>query len=103
MRPTSLFPAPWHGSFYYNSQKLARYPQLDITVSTDLQQNATADDLGAYIDIADWLIRYKTKPAAEPAKKHCVAFLKSAKYINPDCHKKLEGLIKELDLEFIGE
>ena len=41
------------------TEKLAKYPQLSITVSPILQQNATAEDLATRIDIADWLIRYK--------------------------------------------
>ena len=82
--------------------KLAKYPQLGITVSPLLQQNATAEDLAAHIDIADWLIRYKTQPAPEPIEKHSIAFLKSAKYISPEYHEKLEAMINELDLEFVG-
>ena len=39
--------------------KLANYPQLDITVSPILNQNATAEDLAAHIDIANWNIHYK--------------------------------------------
>lgn len=84
------------------TEKLAKYPDLGITVSPILQQNATAEDLENHIDIADWLIRYKTEPPGEPVKKHCVAFLKAARYIDPEYHEELEALIEELDLEFWG-
>ena len=84
------------------NEKLAKYPQLGITVSPILQQNATAEDLEAHIDIADWLIRYKLRPPGEPVKKHCVDFLKAARYISPEYHEELEALIEEFDLEFWG-
>ena len=84
------------------TEKLAKYPDLGITVSPILQQNATAEDLENHIDIADWLIRYKTEPVGESVKKHCVAFLKAARYIDPEYHEQLEALIEELDLEFWG-
>jgi len=82
--------------------KLAKYPQLGITVSPILQQNATAEDLENHIDIADLLIRYKTEPAKDPVKKHCVDFLKAARYISPEYHAELEALIEDFDLEFWG-
>lgn len=84
------------------TEKLAGNPNLDITVSPILRQNATPEDLANHIDIADWLIRYKTEPAGEPVKKHCVAFLKAARYIDPEYHEELEALIQDLDLEFWG-
>ena len=80
--------------------KLAKYPQLGITVSPILQQNATAEDLEAHIDIADWLIRYKLHPPKETVEKHCVDFLKAARYVSPEYHDELEALIEDLDLEF---
>ena len=84
------------------TEKLAKYPQLGITVSPILQQNATAEDLEAHIDIADWLIRDKLRPPGEPVKKHCVDFLKAARYISPEYHEELEALIEDLNLEFWG-
>ena len=82
--------------------RLAKFPELGITISPLLQQNATAEDLAAHIDIADWLIRYRLCPPGEPVKQHCVAFLKAAKYISPEYHDELEALIDELDLDFWG-
>lgn len=95
------------------TEKLSKYPQLGITVSPILQQHATAEDLAAHIDIADWLIRYyhpELSPQgaschserSEESVKHSIAFLKSAKYITPEKHEALENLINELDLEFVG-
>lgn len=39
------------------TDKLAKFPDLGITVSPLLQQAAMPEDLAAHIDIADWLIR----------------------------------------------
>lgn len=93
------------------TEKLAKYPDLGITVSPILQQNATVEDLDAHIDIADWLIRYKLgcgsnssrgchPEPSEGSRKHCVDFLKAARYISPEYHEELEALIQGLDLEF---
>lgn len=86
---------------------------LDIRISPILQQNATAEDLENHIDIADWLIRYKLgrgchtgaechPERSEGSPRHCVAFLKAARYIDPEYHEELDALIKDLDLEFWG-
>ncbi len=84
------------------SRKFASYPQLGITISPILNQNATAEDLAAHIDIADWLIRNKVHPPGEPVKKHCAAFLQAARYVSPEFHDELEALIQDLDMEFLG-
>ncbi len=47
----------------------------------------------------DWLFRWKTQPPCEPVKKHCVAFLKAAKFSDPEYHEQREALIEEFDLE----
>lgn len=57
------------------------------------------EDLENHINIADWLFRWKTQPPCEPVKKHCVAFLKAAKFSDPEYHEQLEALIEEFDLE----
>jgi hypothetical protein len=88
-------------------------PGISITVSPILKQNATAEDLAAHIDIADWLIRYRYSSfchserspqgeVEESPRRHCVDFLKAARYISPDYHEELEALIQDLDLEFWG-
>lgn len=79
--------------------RLAKYPELGITVSPLLQQNSTAEDLAAHIDIADWLIRCKLRPPSEPVKQHCGTFLKAARYISPEYQNELEALIGDLELE----
>ena len=75
---------------------------LDITVSPILQQNAPPEDMANHIDIADWLIRTRCKPVAEPVKEHCEAFLKAAQFVDPKYHAELEGLIEDFELEFVG-
>ena len=66
-----------------------------------------------HIDIADWLIRYKTARAChserspqggveESPRRHCVDFLKAARFIDPEHHAELEALIEDFDLEFWG-
>ena len=72
----------------------------EVDTAPSVQQNATAEDLDAHIDIADWLIRWKKQPPGEPVKEHCVAILKAAWYISPEYHEELEALIQDLDLEF---
>ena len=61
-----------------------------------------AEDLEAHIDIADRLIRHKLHPPKESVKKHCVDFLKIARYISLEYHDELDALIEDLDLEFWG-
>ena len=84
------------------TEKLAKYPELGITVSPILNQNATTEDLENHIDIADWLIRYTTEPAGEPVTKHSVAFLRAARFLDPAMHDEIEALIDDLGLEFFG-
>lgn len=95
------------------SRKLAAYPQLGITISPILNQNATAEDMAAHIDIADWLIRSRgVMPGSgchvmagsvrpSPASKSR-DFLRAARYVSPEYHDELEALILDLDLEFMG-
>lgn len=84
------------------TEKLAKYPDLGITVSPILQQNATAEDLENHIDIADWLIRYRHSRPDRESPRHCVDFLKAARYISPEYYDELEALIQDLDLVFWG-
>ena len=95
------------------SKKLAAYPQLGITISPILNQNATVEDLAAHIDIADWLIRTRhpsvchsersPQGGVEESPVHrSVQFLKAARYVSPEYHDELEALIQDLDLEFMG-
>lgn len=83
------------------TEKLAKYPELGIKVSTVLQQNATPEDQENHIDIADWLIRYKTHPVDAYGKRHSVEFLKAMQYIDPVHHNNVEAFIEELELCFV--
>ena len=91
--------------------RLAKYPDLGITVSPILQQNATAEDLENHIDIADLLIRYKNpsfagltgeSPSVDPEspRKRCLSFLRAARFIAPEHQDEVEALINDLDLDF---
>ena len=93
--------------------RLAKYPDLGITVSPILQQNATAEDLENHIDIADLLIRYKKPSFADPSssfagltgespRKRCLSFLRAARFIAPEHQDEVEALINDLDLDFWG-
>lgn len=94
-------------------EKLAQFPDLHVTVSPILQRNATAENIEAHIDIADWFIRYRHPShchserspqggVEESKRRHRIDFLKAARYISPEYHEELEALIEDLDLEFWG-
>ena len=82
-------------------RKLAEYPQLGITVNPILQQNATAEDIEAHIDIADWLIRTRGVTPGPDRASHCADFLLAAKYLSPENASEVEALINDLGLMFI--
>ena len=84
------------------TEKLAKYPVLDITVSPLLQQSATPEDMEAHIDIADWLIRTRVPKFNPGLSRHSEAFLKAAQFVDPKYHAELEGLIDDFELEFVG-
>lgn len=84
------------------TEKLAKYPVLDITVSPLLQQSATPEDMEAHIDIADWLIRTRVPMFNPGLSRHSEAFLKAAQFVDPKYHAELEGLIDDFELEFVG-
>ena len=83
-------------------RKLAEYPQLSVTISPILQQNATQEDRDAHIDIADWLIRYMFDSAPEDAWKRNAEFLKAVEFISDDKQEEVGKLIQELGLVFMG-
>ena len=82
-------------------RKLQDFPELGVTVSPILQQNATAADREAHIDIADWLLRYMYGPAPTEEELCHAEFLKAAEFVSADKHEELEALIRDLGLEFI--
>ena len=79
---------------------------LDITVSPILDQNATAEEREAHIDIADWLIEHRLHPKAETTQPALTpqearsrrTFLKVAPYFSPEYHNEIKALIEGLDL-----
>ena len=84
------------------TEKLAKYPDLGITVSPILNQNATAEDLENHIDIADWLIRARNVMPGKDRASHTVDFLRAARFLDPSMHDEIEALIDDLGLEFLG-
>ena len=74
---------------------------LDITISPLLQQNDTAEDREAHIDIADWLIRTRNVTPGPDRVSHCAVFLLVAKYLDPEMAPEVEAMIDELGLMFI--
>lgn len=83
-------------------EKLAQFPDLHVTVSPILQRNATAEDIEAHIDIADWLIREKLRPVGTDRASHSKEFLLAAQYLDPEKAPEIEALIDELGLMFVG-
>ena len=83
-------------------RKLADFPQLAVTISPVLQQNATQEDREAHIDIADWLIRYLLMPSPEDAWRRNSEFLKAMEFISEDKQEEAGKLIQELGLVFLG-
>ena len=73
-----------------------------MTVSPVLQQNATAADREAHIDIADWLLKHMFGPPEEVDKWH-LEFLKAAEFIVQEHHAEVEAKIHDLELEFWGK
>ena len=83
-------------------EKLAQFPDLHVTVSPILQRNATAEDIEAHIDIADWFIREKLRPDGESIKQHSREFLLAAQYLDSEKADEVEALIEDLGLMFMG-
>ena len=49
-------------AYDYWKEKFKARPQLEVYISDYLQKNASEEDLGNHIDIADWLIRWRQNP-----------------------------------------
>ena len=84
------------------TRKLSEFPSLGVTVSPLLQQNASAEDVAAHIDIADWLLRYRASGGGSGVPRHSATFLKVKDRVSPECHEELEKLIEELGLVYLG-
>lgn len=79
-------------------EKAAERPHLCIIVSDLLERSATQADRDAHIDIADLLVRWKQSgcDSGNPV------FLEVQKYISPEYHDQVLGLIEDLGLELVG-
>lgn len=83
-------------------RKLAEYPTLGVTVSPILRQHASAEDVAAHIDIADWLLRTAVSAGRVSPHRHSTTFLKVAGLISPEYREEAERLIEDLGLEYYG-
>lgn len=84
------------------TERLHAIPGLNVTIADVLQKEATPQDFLDHIDIADWLLRYKTRPMGADGKRHSKDFLMAAKYLSPENLDDVEALIDELGLMFLG-
>ena len=84
------------------TEKLAKFAGLDITVSPLLQQEATAEEMEAHIDIADWLLREHGCHSERSEKSRSKAFLLASRFLSPEANEVVEALINDLGLEFLG-
>lgn len=90
----------------------AKFTGADIKVEDPYGDDATDEDRENQIDIADWLIRWKTAEAVptvssvpyQPGTGHPTEQYRSAitmeiaKYFSPEAHHELDALITEFDL-----
>ena len=81
------------------TEKAAFFPHLNIKVSNLLQKNATEEEREQHIDIADWLVKWNLEPKPESSSHLNRTFQKVARYVSPEFHEQLLGLIEDLDLE----
>ena len=84
------------------TDKLAGFEGLDITVSPLLQQVATPEDFAAHIDIAYWLVRSKGTVPGDERRTQSKNFLRAARFLTPESFAEVEGLIDDLELEYLG-
>ena len=94
--------------------KLSAIPGLNLTFSTILEDEATAEDRTAQIDIADWLIRRRSNCAvpAVPSVPHNYGTEQAgytnpvvrevAKYFPAEVMPEVAAFIEDLDLELIS-
>ena len=73
--------------------------QLSVTVSDLLQRNATFADREDHIDLADWLIRWKTEVPATFSAETLRTFDAVARYFDPAHHEELKNWIDDFGLE----
>ena len=82
-------------------EKVKAFTGLNISVSGILQQNATAEDFAAHIDIADWLIKWQQHPEAFRKVEWNATCAKVLPRISPEFREQVKELIEELDLVVI--
>ena len=81
------------------TEKAALLPHLGIKVSSLLLKNATEEERGQHIDIADWLVKWKLEPRPDATASLNRTFRKVAKYFSPEYHSEILALIEDFELE----
>ena len=78
--------------------KAKEVPDLNITVSKVLQQNATPEEIEAQIDIADWLVKWKLHPELFTRPDWNATCAKVLPLLDESMREEVKALIEDLDL-----
>ncbi len=90
------------------SDKLSKLstPNLHITVSNVLEREATPDDRAAHIDIADWLLRWKTTPFNNildlPKETPSDSLDRILNLVPAEHHTEVKSLVEDFQLELFS-
>ncbi|MBR1699705.1 MAG: hypothetical protein IJ714_07975 [Bacteroidales bacterium] len=87
-------------------EKLSSIPGLNFTFSTILEDEASAEDRAAQIDVADWLLRtvppVPSNPGTEQPYYSNPVAREVAKYFPAEVMPEVAALIDDLDLELVS-
>lgn len=78
--------------------KAKEFPDLNLTVSKILQQNASEEDFVNQIDIADWLVKWKLHPELFARPDWNPTCEKVLPLIDEEYRDEVKALIEDLDL-----
>ena len=78
--------------------KAKEFPDLNLTVSKILQQNASKEDFEKQIDIADWLVKWKRHPELFARPDWNPTCEKVLPLIDEEYRDEVKALIEDLDL-----
>ncbi len=82
------------------------HPNLHITVSNVLEREATPDDRAAHIDIADWLLRWKTTPFNNildlPKETPSDSLDRILNLVPAEHHTEVKSLVEDFQLELFS-
>lgn len=100
-------------AFDYWTEKFKARPRLEVLVSDYLQKNASEQDLNDHIDIADWLVRWKTAPetfvslpetpiqSIQQAREE-LTLAEMRQYLSPETVAAATLLVEELGLQLVS-